>query len=390
MTERLTDLMYAEADLLDVPAPRTSSVLDRGRRLRRRRHVLQVGVGVASVALLAGLTVAAVSGDDDSGDALDPSAPTTVAPTLADAGAVFAIGPEVHLTGLGVTAEIADVTVKSMYYTSAGVLVRHGDNNYSDGGGDQRYSLVGLDGTVKPIDVVTNEVVPGVDIEQALLAYAEADDGPDGPDGPVEVVVHDLTTDVEIARWPVPEATEWGGWSAPPVSLVGDDVYVGTDDIGRIVDWRTGEVREANNTPPGFPPLVYGGLATEVFDEVPRVYDPATGTTLLDLPQDPDAYDVSLSPDGQFAKVDAFSGQLHVYSVESGIPMIFSGDNRALQWAPDGTLFSLDDAGVLTTCSPGSGDCATEQLDLDVLPNSLPGAENFRDDLVLGNQVRES
>lgn len=382
MTERLSDLMTAEADLLDIPAPPATAVLSRGRRLRRQRHGLQLGAGLAALALVGGLTVA-LTGNDDTPAALDPSASPSSPASLPDLGAVFAIGPEVYLTGPGVTATIDDVAVKSMYYTSAGVLVRHGDNNYSDGGGDQRFSLVTPDGTVKPIDVVTNEVVPGVDVDQALLAYAEV------VDGTVEVVVHDLTSDEEVARVPVPDATEWGGWSAPPVSLTGDDVYVGTDDIARVVDWRTGEVSESNNVAPGFPPQVYGGLATELFDAMPRIYDPTTGNTVATLESNNQAYGLSLSPDGRFAMVDTMSGPVDVYSVETE-KTVTVPQGGGLAWAPDGTLISLDDSGELTTCSAETGECATEQLDLDVLPNSSSDPEDFSDDVVLGNDIRES
>ncbi len=389
MTERLTALMYDEADHLDVPAPSASVVLTRGRSLRRRRQALQAGTGLASIALVAGVAVAATSGGDGSRDALDPSGSPTAGPTSpsTDLGAVFAMGPEVHLVGPGITAVVDDVTVKSMYYTSAGVLVRHGKNNFSDGGGPQRYSLVTPTGEVRPIDVVTNEVVPGVDAEQALLAYAEV------VDGIVEVVVHDLVSDAEVARVSVPEATEWGGWSAPPVSLSGDDVYVGTDDIARVVDWRTGQVTRIDTVPPGFPPQVNAGLTTEVLRGELRVYAPLTGKDVATFPDNSEAYDLTLSPDGRFARIDAFSGPLQVYVVDSGEPVDFSLGDRtptAMVWAPDGTLIALDEAGVLTTCAADTGECAAEQLELDVLPYSSSDPDDYSDDLVLGNQIRES
>jgi hypothetical protein len=389
MTERLTALMRTEADRLDVPPPPTAVVLGRGRSLRRRRRGAQAGVGLAAVALVAG-GVALVSGDDAAPDAIDPAGAPATPPDL---GAVFAIGPQVHLTGPGVVAEVDDVVVKSMHYTPAGVLVRHGENPYSDGGGPQRFSLVTPDGTVEPIDVVTEEVVPGVDTGQPLLAYAEV------VGGTVEVVVHDLTTDAEVARVPVPEARKWGGWSAPPVSLTGDEVYVGTADVARVVDWRTGAVREEPSVEPGYPPSFHGDRSLVDTRSGTSVVDTATGETLLAVeePEDGFAY-VTLSPDGRFARttLETFDsggfdvGPTVVTDVGTGAEVELEGGGAALEWSPSGQLVRLDPEGVLTTCSPTTGACTSEQLDLDVLPDSLPGAEDFSDDLVLGNEVRES
>ena len=64
-------------------------------------------------------------------------------------GATFTVGVTAYLDGGAVTATIDDKAVKSSYYTSVGLLVRHGNNNYSDGGGPQRFSLVTPNGTVK-------------------------------------------------------------------------------------------------------------------------------------------------------------------------------------------------------------------------------------------------
>jgi|GEM_PF-1574696 len=394
MTERLTALMTAEADLLDVPPAPTATVLSRGRTLRRRRRGLQVGTGLAALALVAGVGLAVTSGSDERGDALDPSGSPSAGADAPDLGAVFAIGPDVHLTGVDVVADIDDVTVKSMYYTSAGVLVRHGDNSYSDGGGPQRFSLVTPEGEVNRLSVVTNEVVPGVDTEQSLLAYAEV------VDGTVEVVVHDVVADEEVTRIPVPDARKWGGWSAPPVSLVGDDVYVGTDDVARVVDWRTREVREDPSIDPGYPPEVFGGRTLAAAGSATTVVDATSGQVLLSIDSPEDGYTyASLSPDGRYALAmtvpDFLGGRdlpeptQEVYGVDTGESAMIEVADGAFGWTPGGDLVSLDGSGVLTTCDT-EGTCSTEQLDLEVLPDSLPGAEDFSDDLVLGNEVRES
>ncbi|CAN5592522.1 hypothetical protein BH11ACT8_BH11ACT8_15100 [soil metagenome] len=393
MTERLTQLMTLEAERLDIPPTPTADVLGRGRGLRRRRRAGQAVAGLAVVALI-GTGVAVLAGGDDQGKAaLDPAGPP-VAVAAPDLGAVFSIGPTVYLRGGEVQATVDDVVVKSMYYTSAGLLVRHGENSYSDGGGPQRFSLVTDDGVVHPVSVTTEEVVPGVDIDQPYLAYAEV------VDGTVDVVVHDVATDEEVARVSVPDATTWGGWSAPPVSLVGDRIYVGTDDVTRVVDWRTGEVSEDASVEPGYPPSVDAGRTTRVSGNDRQVLDAATGEVLLTVPTKARDYAyVVLSPDGRFLKVVSQGDEemlppdqasFDVYDVDTGNAVALSGQAYDWTWTPDGQLFNLDDQGALTTCSAETAECTSEEIPLDVLPNSTKGAEDFSDDLVLGNTVRES
>ena len=140
MTERLSALLHEELDLLDVPPPAAAAVLARGRSLRRRRRAVVALAGVSTAAVV-GLGFAVVGGDG--GDrAVDPAAPAS------GAGPVFSVGAEVYLDGGAIRATVEDTVVKSLYYSSAGVVVRHGENPNSDGGGPQRFSLVAPDGTV--------------------------------------------------------------------------------------------------------------------------------------------------------------------------------------------------------------------------------------------------
>ena len=388
MTERLAQLLAAEADRIEIPAPPTAAVLGRGRGLRRRRRAVQGVAGLAVLAVVGAGVVLVRQADDDRGAVLDPAAPTRTE-AASGPGIVFSIGPTVYLDGATVSATVDDVVVKSMYYTSAGVLVRHGENSYSDEGGPQRFSLVTTDGTVKPLGVTTEEVVPGVDVTQPYLAYAVV------VSGIVEVVVHDITTDEEVARVAVPDATQWGGWSAPPVSLDGDLVHVGTDDVARVVNWRNGDVIEDPTAAPGFPPQFAGGRTTRSTPTTQEVLDASSGDTLLSITtrRDDFAY-LTLSPDGRFAKLavqgDPGAANFQVYDVDTGAVIELDGDAASWGWSTDGDLFNLSDEGVVTSCSAETGTCSTEQPDLDVLPGSAPGEENFSDDVVLGNQIRES
>lgn len=371
MTERLSTLLHDEATTLPVPAPDVSSVLRAGRRLRRRRRAT---VGVAAGAVVAVIATVAVVGtsltDDDTGREIGPAGPST------GHGAVFTLGTTVFYDGGTAHAQIDDQAIKSTYYTSAGLLVRHGDNNWSDGGGPQRYSLVTEDGTVRPVSVETEDVVPGVDPTQPHLAYAVV------TGGTVEVVVHDVSTDEEVARVPVPDAKDWGGWSAPPVALTGDTVFVGTDDVARTVNWRTGEVAETDRIAPGYPNIA-GGRAVEPAGDEITVVEVATGKVLLSVPRGENY--LQLSPDGRYAAMNVADGRsVDVYDLEAGTKVTVDGQSWDYGWSPDGDLFKVVKHHVVT-CSTSTGECTTGEV---TIPKEGGGVAPT--DLRYGNQTFES
>ena len=366
MTERLSALLHDEADVLRIPPPPGDRIVAAGRGLRRRRRI---GYGVAGLAL-AGIVGTAVglglggAGDEQPDVADDPGTGLR--------GATFTVGVTVYLDGGGTTATIDDQAVKSSYVTSAGLLVRHGDNNASDGGGPQRYSLVTRDGTVKDVSVVTEEVVPGVDPSQPYLAYAVVENDV------VQVVVHDVSSDQEVARVAVAGARHWGGWSAPPVALSGDLVYVGTDDVTRVVDWRTGAVTESDVVETGYPE-VHGGRTTVSHGRGAQVVDASTGQVLytaeIDYPQ--------LSPDGRFVTVQRKDGEtFEVVDLDSGDSTILEGQPYAYGWTPEDDLARLVD-GHVETCSPSTGECATAD-------RSIPTKGGGRPPTTCGSPVRPS
>jgi hypothetical protein len=373
MTERLSTLLREEAQRLVVPAPPTDLVLADGRALRRRRRIR---TGVAVVAAVAVVTVGtgyAVTGLGDGGGkrAVEPAGPST------GHGAVFTLGTTVFWDGGTESAQIDDDAIKSTYYSSAGLVVRHGDNNWSDGGGEQRFSLVTEDGTVHNVSVVTEEVVPGIDPAQPYLAYAVV------ASGTVEVVVHDVATDEEVARVAVPDARKWGGWSAPPVALHGDTVYVGTDDVARTVNWRTGEVGTTDAIAPGYPD-VSGGRAVQPAGDRMTVVDIRTGEVLLSVPGGELGY-LQLSPDGRYAAMDARDGRsVDVYDVDAGTAVTLDGQSWDYGWSPDGDLFKVAKHRVVT-CSTDTGECTTGDV---TVPKEGGGAEPT--DLRYGNATYES
>jgi hypothetical protein len=199
----------------------------------------------------------------------------------------------------------------------------------------------------------------------------------------VQVVVHDVSTDEEVARITMPGSFKWGGWSGPPVALSGDTVYVGTEDVTRTVDWRTGEIGETDTIPPGYPDVA-GGRTVEASRTEARVVDVASGDTLLSVPVKQYGY-LALSPDGRFASVDSADGSsVEVYDVDAGTHVTLEGQSYDYGWSPDGDLFTVR-AHHVVTCSTSSGECTTGSVEIP-----KEGGGVAPDDLRYGNQTFES
>jgi hypothetical protein len=381
MTERLAQLMRNAVDDLAVPPAPSAKVLRDGRALRRHRGYA-VGAGaVAAVVVASGIGMAVAGGDGS--DHKGEDRPDQVADTSGGlTGPVFSVGTTVYLDGGARTATIDDKAIKSMYYTSAGVVVRHGNNNYSDGGGPMRFSLVAPDGVVSKLDVTFEETVPSTDPDQPYLAYAEK------VDGVVQVVVLDVRDGTEAARVPVPDAKTWGGWAAPPVSLDGDLVYVGTDDVQRTVDWRTGEVSTSEAVGPGFAD-VRAGHAVTYADRKTAVVDVATGDVLAQAKKDEF---FKLSPDGLYAlgtSYDFDDPRARLVDLVTGAETALDIKGNGLGWSPDDSVFALNGS-ALTSCQADTGACTTATLSLPVQPDSNQSDKDFGDDLRLGGMTYES
>src|SRR5436190_20764702 len=134
MTERLKQLLGGEADGLPIPPAPTNAVIRQGRGLRRRNRMVVGAAGLAAAAVVGGAALTLAPGEDGRDTAPDAAA-------TPPAGAVYAVGNTVYLDDGARSVTVDDKAVKSLYYTSAGVLVRQGNNAWSDGGGPQRFSL---------------------------------------------------------------------------------------------------------------------------------------------------------------------------------------------------------------------------------------------------------
>lgn len=359
MTERLAQLLRAEADDVIVPAPPASVVITQGHRLRRRRRVAQVAGGsVLAAVLVVGAVIATTSFDggpeSEGGRGIDPATAAYL-----DHGA-FATGTTVHL-GDGGAVDVGE-KVKVIYYTSAGLLVRSGSTPWTDDPGPSHYSLVTPDGTLSRLDIDLGDRVPATDPDQQVMAYADAA-GP-GSDS-WDIVVRDVVTDRELSRTTVEGAFTWGGWEAPPVELDGDVVYVGLDDETPAVDWRTGEIT-STSLDTSTVPSVAGGHVVRSTKRTVDVVDLTTGQRIYSTPNDGYPY-VDLSPDGRFAKVvqqDESEGDgFDVVDLSTGDVTTIHQAPWDFGWSPSGSLVSVDlKAGELTTCSAASGACSTSPV----------------------------
>jgi hypothetical protein len=340
MTDRLSTLLHHEVDRLDIPTPRSAEVIAQGRRAVRRRS-WTAGLAAVAVAAIAASSIG-MANRHHGGAA--PATTTTGAPQQL----AYSIDDTVYLGDGAVHATMPEVP-QTLYYTSAGVVVRTNRTGNSDGGAPFHFELVGPDGSVSKLGVTLGEVVPSTDPEQPYLAWATM------TGGHIQVVVHDVTTDQDVATVDVPGAFTWGGWSAPPVSLSGDQVYVATDGMTRAVDWHTGAVTEVPSMPVALPEVHAGRAVAGA-----TVIDASTGATLFTAKSAQAS--LELSPDGRFVMVGgAPMGSISsfaVYDVDTGHRVTLDGDPYSAGWSSTHEVFTMH-GDHLVTCDPVDGQCTT-------------------------------
>ena len=367
MTDRLSALLHAEADRLDLPMPPVRESLAAGRRIRRRRRLTQVAAAAAVVATVGAGTALLTGGDTDqlpSDDSRIADSSSKGAP--ADLGRVFSLGDTVYLDG-GNTRVRTKEYVQAMYYTSAGLLLRTNKDGASDGGAPFHFALLDQ-GSVQQLGLTLGEVVPSTDPRAPYLAYADVSDG-----RTTQVVVHDVTTDEEVARVDLPgEVSPGGGWSAPPVALDGDLVYVGQEAAALVVNWRTGEVSDTDAT--GAYPVVQSGFAVDTDGNDTRVVDVETGEVAITVP----GYaSVKLSPTGRYATLagETATDGFDVYDLRAGTKVSVNGQVWDFGWTGGDELYAVTGEGFVD-CSPADGTCVRGPLPdgvrLDDRPR-LPG-----------------
>ena len=267
----------------------------------------------------------------------------------------YAVGPTVHL-GHGATTVQMPEFAQSLYYTSAGLLVRTNKDGSSDGGAPFHFELVKAHGKTEKLGVTLGEVVPSTDPKQPYLAWAKM------KGGHIRVVVRNVRTDRNVAVVAVPGTFDWGGWIAPPVALVGSRVYVGTNDQTEVVNWRTGRARTSTTVPGSRFPDVHGNHAVVEGAHATRVVDVTSGNVLLKVSQRHRFVFVQLSPDGRFATTSGgmgvgVSGPFTVHDLRRGTSVRLHKADWGYGWSADGDRVYRVNGSTMTTCNAATGAC---------------------------------
>ena len=142
MTDRLSALLHEEAERLDVPMPAARETIRAGRRIRRRRTVTRTVAVVAAVACIGTGAAVLVDGPRDADDpAADSQRRPRARPSRPTSARSSPIGDTVYLQAGTVSARMDEVA-QTLYYTSAGLLVRTNKDGASDGGAPFHFALV--------------------------------------------------------------------------------------------------------------------------------------------------------------------------------------------------------------------------------------------------------
>jgi hypothetical protein len=364
MVERVSTLLHDEAGDIVVPLAPSEVILQRGRRLRRRRRVTE---GAAVFVTLG--VVAAVLGtllhnpSSTSAQQRFASAPAEAA--YSEYGA-FSAGSTVYIGNHQVTFP---EKIKALYYTSEGVLVRMGRVAETDAAGPSHYTLIHPDGSTRVIDLSMGDRVAGTDPDSPDVAYAE----PNG--NRWDFVVVSLVTGDEVARTTVSGAFTWGGWEAPPVDLSGTRMWALFDAGWMEYDWSTGQTRMVPGTAKGVYEVANGRYAVQA-DKVWTVHDFESGAQLADIATTKDDYGF-FSPDGRFMRFfDQMTGEnegatpeTRFLDVGTGKVTTFAGHGH-YGWTPDGKTLEVDAKDdQITICDAATAKC--DRIDLEIGSGSV-------------------
>lgn len=379
MTERLAQLMHAEADALDIPPVDHAAILGRGRQARTRRRATVFLAAAAVVAVIGTGTALALVGSDN------PDRDGRATDSIASEGpsrGVVAYGAGSTVVVDGTTATVPD-TLHSLHYTSVGVLARSNSHDgASDGSGPESLTLVAADGTTTDLGTIPEGVGPATDPDEPVYALAEKSGDA------FRVVVRDATTGEEVGSRPLPDLP-MSYWPVPPLALDGDIVYAGFENEAYSFNWRTGEQQPAAGLPGGIPQVFGGHAITSYGNETFSVVDVATGASVLDIELGKHRYGFgTLSPDGKylrFTKEIGMNGDgelveptdVDVYDLATDERVTLTRNPNAWGWTSGGFAFRVS-GNEVQVCDPVTGACETETT------------THFANDVKLGGSTYES
>jgi hypothetical protein len=285
-------------------------------------------------------------------DEIDPA---HAAETFASQGA-FAVGRDLYL---GDRMIRWDESIKALYYTSAGVMIRSGESSDTNDGASH-YTLVTPTGERSTVHVTMGSRIPSFEPDSTRFAYATQDDGR------LEVVVHDAVTDRELARVTVLDHPVESGWEAPRVAIDGDLVWVNSGVGWTRVDWRTGELHDVPDT--GDTSEIQNGRYAVQRGNVWEIRSMADDSPVGEVTMLKGWY-AFFSPDGRL--MNSFPNDVtevretwpaYVHEVASGTSFEYLDGGADTGWTPDGHLLIFD-GDTVRVCEAMSGACTERAFD---------------------------
>ena len=366
MTERLSTLLH------DGGRPDWTS------RCPRRRPCSPVAgpcaAAVESTTALATVAVLAVIGGSV---AVALASPVTTGRTdplpaggFGSTGA-FSVGQKLYIGGQEIDW---DEPIKTLYYTSAGVVVRSGAQEATDSAGPSHFTLVEPDGSRTPVEIDAGDRILGFEPDSTHVAYAE----PNGPSW--DVVVKDVKTGEELGRQTIAGTFTWGGWEAPPVAIDGDWVWVHFDDGWTEVAWADGAIRLDATTENTYE-VANGHYADwNSRNDLWTIRRMSNHTKVADVQLEKGWY-AFFSPDGNY--LNAFPNDVEkepavstiIYDARTGEQRAVPDASESLGWTPDGHTLEVEDDEI-RICGAIDGGC----IDLSLRPRQ--GVREGRRDVV--------
>ncbi|RLV50239.1 hypothetical protein D9V37_05850 [Nocardioides mangrovicus] len=367
MPTDLEDLAPVETRLAQHTTAMRSDVLARLSTSRRRRVWPIAALVSGAVALLALGSVVVVRDRP-----VPPALQAASAQRAYLSQGAFSVGRTVFV---GDHRVVFRDRVRSLLYTSAGVVVHHGRSASADAAGTSRYSLVSPMGSVRDLDLPLDNQLPGTSPSSPLLAYAEP-----AAASTWRLVVVDVRTGAQHATTTVDGAYSWAGWVAPPVNIDGDHVRVLLDS--GWVEWdMAGDTTRAISRPglADTPLEAGGGRYVEQHTGRIDIRDFSDGRTVFGhaLADDGDQVTVDhLSPGGQVVRYDetftVYDEHHQLISSPHGGILYDLDRHRRLAlgtgpwgWTPDGRALRVETAkDLVTTCSALLRSCRTTRRSL--------------------------
>ena len=352
MTERLNQLLHAEADQLDIPPVAADAALTRGRGIRRRRTFAMAGATVAVLAVIGGTALVATGGDED------------------DRATEPADSPAANVPAFAFQSKFTSATRLRPCRTPCtrcttppqGVLVRSNPNDgASDGSGPESLTLVRYDGSTVDLGTIPEGVGPATDPEEPVYALAEA------RDGGFVAVIRDATTGETVSEVPLPDLPP-SYWDVPPLALDGDTLYVGYESEAVAVDLATGARRGVEGIRAGSRTCRVAGPSPSRAPPSPcSTPQPASwcaASKWATTPGEHSRRTVAIWPSRR-STTRPSRRTFSVYDVGTGelVDLGQLAGAQGLGWTAAGDAFAID-RGVLTTCDLGSGDCTKRDVDV--------------------------